>query len=114
MNSCLQFGGLQLTCVEAKQSIFCICGDLEIREFISNITLVASFLKDQFISNDYIDIVVTDLDLRQDLYKFIRIITIRDEINYKKKLKLFESNLKVFFTVGGKSFWTKEEVIGDN
>ena len=39
--------------------------------------------------------------------------TIKDETFYKRKLKYFESNLKVFFKLVGKSFLMKGEVIGD-
>ena len=87
---------------------------MEIRKFINKIPLVTAFLVDNFNSNEYVDSIITGLNLWVDLCKFIHITTIDDDDDYKNKMDTFESNLKLFFTAGGKSFLTKGVVAGDD
>ena len=87
---------------------------LEIRQFIDNIPLVTAFLVDKFKSNEYVDSIITGLNLWVDLCKFTHITTIDDDDDYKNEMNTFERKLKRFFTAGGKSFLTKGAVAGDD
>ena len=87
---------------------------LKIRQVIDNIPLVTAFLVDNFNSNDYVDSIITGLNLWVDLCKFIHITTIDDDDDYKNEMDSFESKLKLFFTAGGKSYLTKGAVSGDD
>ena len=78
---------------------------LEIRRFINKIPLVTAFLVDNFNSNEYVDSIITGLNLWVDLCKFIHITTIENGNIYKNEMDSFESKLKLFFTAGGKSFF---------
>ena len=88
---------------------------LKIRQFIDNIPLVTALLMDYFNSNEYADSIITCLNLWVDLCKCIHITTTDDDDDddYKNEMDRFESNLKLFFTVGGKSYLTKGAVAGD-
>ena len=87
---------------------------LEIRQFINDIPLVTPFLVDNFNSNDYVDSIIKGLNLWVDLCKFIH-ITIIDENNVcKKEMDTLKSKLKLLFTAGGGSFFTKGVVSGDD
>ena len=86
----------------------------EIRLFITNIHLITKFLEENFNSHEYLDSIITGLKLWVDLCTFIHLTTIDDDDDYKNKMDTFESNLKIFFTAGGKSFLTKWVVVGDD
>ena len=87
---------------------------LDIRQFIKKIPLVTAFLVDNFNSNEFVDSIITGLNLWVDLCKFIHITKIDDENDYKNEMDTFDSKIKVFFTAGGKSFLTKGAVADDD
>ena len=64
----------------------------EIRQFIDNTPLVTEFLVDNFNSNEYVDSIITGLNLWVDLCKFIHITKIDDDDDYKNEMDTFESN----------------------
>ena len=68
---------------------------LEIRQFIKKLTSVTSFLVENFNSNEYVDSIITGLNLCVDLCKFIHITIIDDDDVYKNDMDTFESELKV-------------------
>ena len=81
---------------------------------MSNIHLVTLFFENKFPSHEFLDSVVMDLKIWVKLNTFINITTIEDNNIYKEQLDSFEQNLKDFYTIGGESFLTKGQEIGDD
>ena len=86
----------------------------EIVAFISNIGLVTSFMKENFASDEFLDSLITGLEVWKELVKFLNITKIKDDNEYENEMKVFEGNLKKFYTAGGKSFLTKGKKVGDD
>ena len=86
----------------------------EIKTFIDNIPTIVEFLNNEFSNTKQKDHIIKGLEIWSKIVTFLQITTIDDESKYKEKLNQFEENLKDFYEVGGKSFLTKGDKIGDD
>ena len=86
----------------------------EIKAFIDHIPKIVEFIKNEFVTTNQRDNIVEGLDMWSKIVPFLQITTIDNESKYLDKSNQFEENLKEFYEVGGKSFLTKGNKIGDD
>ena len=107
---------------ECNKAMTCLRGK-QILSFIRAIPSIAKFLRQKFHCNEYLDNVIKSMELWQEISKFMHTICIfaKDDSTHDKDVKQkkyeedickFESNVKLLYHYGGKSFLTKT-VIGD-
>ena len=88
----------------------------EVKAFINNIPKIVSFLKNKFLSTEYLCLLIEGMEIWPSLVSFLSItkIGIGEKDHYIDMLNTFQTNLKKFYSAGAKSFLTKGKVVGDD
>ena len=86
----------------------------EIKAFIDNIPAIVEFLKKELSNTKQKENIVKGLEIWSKIVPFLQITKIDDQSEYQAEMSQFEDNLKDFYEVGGKSFLTKGDKIGDD
>ena len=88
----------------------------KIKVFIDNIPKVIAFVEKNCAMTDYLRNLLTGLNSWTKLSKFLNISKLQqgEKDDYLENLTVFEDELKVFYSAGGKSFLTKGIAEGDD
>ena len=82
----------------------------ELLLFITNSPKIVTFLKATFEDTDTLKDLCDGLELWQKITPFLVITSIKNIDEYNELKKKFVSNLKKFYTIGGRSFLTKKSI----
>ena len=85
----------------------------ELALFVANVDKIIDFLKSKFVFTSKIDDIAKVLSLWVDIFRFLGITYITDnEKYYNEDMKKFDRNVQEFYSVGGRTFLTKDGAVG--